>query len=228
MPATLLASLGVALAPGSAGRPVSIGAPGGHGRDTAVLLPAQDRAARTVMVTVPPFFAVAVGAQLLALVCGSWFARRRRRGAGQDTRPGRLGHSLRWASHALALTGAAVPAGCFLAGLVPWWTQPHPALALSASATACAAVVATAAGARPWRSRPLGPVGAVCAITCLLLLIDLVTGSRLQVALAIGRGQKLFDPGPLSVVEDSHTSHPTNKSRPLEGSWQKRPSCRPR
>jgi hypothetical protein len=49
-----------------------------------------------------------------------------------------------------------------------------------------ALVVAAAALAGPWRRDPLGPFGAVCAATLLLLAVDVMTGSRLQLEAPFG------------------------------------------
>lgn len=87
--------------------------------------------------------------------------------------------------------GAAVPAGTFLAGLLPWAQWPHPALWLYGIGLAWAAVIAVPAAAGPWRRNPFGPPGFVCAVTLAVIGIDVMTGSRLQLGAPFG----------LSVVE---------------------------
>ncbi len=74
---------------------------------------------------------------------------------------------------------ASVPAGTFLASLLPWWSQPHPAAVLYALAAVWAALIAAAALAGPWRSDPLGPPGVVATVTLGVLAVDLMTGSHL-------------------------------------------------
>jgi hypothetical protein len=74
---------------------------------------------------------------------------------------------------------ASVPAGTFLASLVPWWTPAHPAVVLYSLTVAWAAVVAAVALAGPWRRDPLGPPGVVAAVTLAVIGLDLVTGSHL-------------------------------------------------
>ena len=81
---------------------------------------------------------------------------------------------------------AAVPAGTFLANLVPWSTTAHPAAWLYAVSVALAVVIALAA-LLGFRNRdPLGPFGAICLFTVFVLGIDVMTGSRLQLETPFG------------------------------------------
>ena len=80
----------------------------------------------------------------------------------------------------VALVGTALPAASFLAGLVPWWRFDPPLVALLAVTVPVAAVLAAVA------ARTSCPVGAVCAITALVLIADLVTGARLQLTSVTG------------------------------------------
>jgi hypothetical protein len=96
---------------------------------------------------------------------------------------------------------AAVPAGTFLANLVPWWSFAHPAVWLYATASAAAlllggvALVLTRGSVR----RRLGPgpglagrtedaatFGVICLFTLALLGVDVMTGSRLQLEVPFG------------------------------------------
>ena len=81
---------------------------------------------------------------------------------------------------------AAVPVGTFLANLVPWWLFTHPAAWLYGMAAAWALVIGTAALAGPWRRDPLGPFGAIAVATLVVLGIDVMTGSRLQLETPFG------------------------------------------
>ncbi len=81
---------------------------------------------------------------------------------------------------------AAVPAGTFLANLVPWSTSAHPAAWLYAVSVALAAVIGLAALAGPWRRDPLGPFGVICLFTLVVLAVDVMTGSRLQLETPFG------------------------------------------
>ncbi|HUD35607.1 MAG TPA: hypothetical protein VMR14_01835, partial [Streptosporangiaceae bacterium] len=87
---------------------------------------------------------------------------------------------------AAAAVSAAVPAGTFLAGLVPWGQLPHPAIWLYGLGFGWAAVIGAAALAGPWRRQPFGPPGFVCAVTLAVIGIDVMTGSRLQLGAPFG------------------------------------------
>ena len=80
----------------------------------------------------------------------------------------------------------SVPAGTFLASLVPWWTLGHPAVWLYTMAAGWAAVIAAIALGGPWRRDPLGPPGVVGAVTLGVIALDVMTGSRLQVSTPFG------------------------------------------
>jgi hypothetical protein len=82
---------------------------------------------------------------------------------------------------------AAVPAGTFLAGLVPWWLYPHPAAWLYAMAAAWAVVIGCAGLAVSWGRRRLdAPFGMICLGTVAVLGADVMTGSRLQLEAPFG------------------------------------------
>ena len=80
----------------------------------------------------------------------------------------------------------SVPAGTFLANLVPWSTSAHPAAVLYAVSVALAIVIALAALLGPWRRDPLAPFGLVCLFTLVVLALDVMTGSRLQLETPFG------------------------------------------
>jgi hypothetical protein len=81
---------------------------------------------------------------------------------------------------------ASVPLGSYLANLAPWWKLAHPAWWLYGMTAAWALVVAGAVLAGPWRKEPFGPFGAVCLATLLLLAVDVIAGSRLQLDAPFG------------------------------------------
>jgi hypothetical protein len=87
---------------------------------------------------------------------------------------------------ACGVFAAAVPAGTFLANLVPWWMHAHPAAWLYGMAVAWAVVLGAAALAGPWRRDPLGPFGMICLFTLAVLGADVMTGSRLQLETPFG------------------------------------------
>jgi hypothetical protein len=80
----------------------------------------------------------------------------------------------------------SVPAGTFLANLVPWWRQAHPAAWLYGVAVALALVIATAVLLVTRRRDPLAPFGLVCLFTVAVLGLDVMTGSRLQLETPFG------------------------------------------
>jgi hypothetical protein len=90
-----------------------------------------------------------------------------------------------WYSAAGAF-GAAVPAGTFLANLVPWGQFAHPAIWLYGLGFGWAALIAVGAMIGPWRRDPYGPPGFVCAVTLAVIGIDVMTGSRLQIGAPFG------------------------------------------
>jgi hypothetical protein len=80
----------------------------------------------------------------------------------------------------------AVPLGSYLANLAPWWYWAHPAWWLYGMAVGWTLVASAAALAGPWRRDVLGPFGALCLATLLLLAVDVMAGSRLQLDAPFG------------------------------------------
>jgi len=166
------------------GRPVpaaAVGSPltrAGRGSLTGAVrdLVGQDTAAQVYRSTLLVFFLVygfgeGILFGLLRLILrGSTEDRRRRRAAYRVA----------------GVFAGAVPAGTFLASLVPWWLLPHPALLLYSMALGWAVLIAAAALTGPWRRDPFGPPGAVAAITVAVIGLDVMTGSRLQLGTPFG------------------------------------------
>jgi hypothetical protein len=168
---TVLGWLGAPVPSAAAGSPLRA-VPRGPGGLAATVrtLAAQDTAAQVYRRTVTPFYQL-VGfgyAALFALIALIPWARGEQRGTRR-----------RAVARAAGAWAASVPAGTFLASLVPWWTLAHPAAVLYSLAVTWAAVVAAAALAGPWRRDPLGPPGVVAAVTLAVIGLDLVTGSHL-------------------------------------------------
>jgi hypothetical protein len=142
-----------------------------HGLPAALrTLTGQDAAAQVYRQTVTPFYQL-VGFGYPALFALIWVAPW---GRGARRRSRR-----RAVAQTVGLWAASVPAGTFLASLVPWWTMPHPALVLYGLVVVWAAGVAAAALTGPWRRDPLGPPGVVAAVTLGVIGLDLMTGSHL-------------------------------------------------
>lgn len=106
-----------------------------------------------------------------AVVLGGWQRRPSRAARGRGAR-GLL--------RGLALVVAAVPVATYLAGLFPWerTSAPVPAL-VAAVAVADLLVVALAVGG-PWRRHRVGPPLVVLGVTLATLLLDVLTGSTLE------------------------------------------------
>ena len=74
------------------------------------------------------------------------------------------------AAKVVALAGTAALGSSYVAQLVPWWRSPLPLLTL----LVVVAVLSTAV------ARVARTVGAVCAVTAAVLVLDLLSGARLQ------------------------------------------------
>jgi hypothetical protein len=117
---------------------------------------------------------------------------------GPDERPRR--RRARWWRVA-GTFAAAVPAGTFLANLVPWWSFARPAVWLYATAVVAALIVggltlavtrqSDRGSAGRW-PRPVcltggvGTFGIICLFTLTVLGVDVMTGSRLQLEVPFG------------------------------------------
>lgn len=96
--------------------------------------------------------------------------------------PDRLPRPLR----AVGVAVAVVPVATFVADLVPWWHAGRPALALCV-ALAVAVVLATVVALAVGHRRPCGALLVVAALTLLVLVGDVLTGSGLQLASVFGQ-----------------------------------------
>ena len=167
------------------GRPRPVGLPGsqvtraGRGALAPTLrgLIGQDTTAQVWMSTHEIFFWIYVAVDLVVFIgIGLLFW------GGQPDRRRRRAALWRLAG---TITGA-VPAGSFLANLVPWWLMSHPAIWQYGLTVAWTAAVSAIALAGPWRRDPFGPPGAVAAMTVLIVGLDVITGSRLQLGSPFG------------------------------------------
>ncbi|WP_379534209.1 hypothetical protein [Nonomuraea purpurea] len=86
----------------------------------------------------------------------------------------------------VAVVSGAIPVATFLAQLVPWWTLPVPMVSVIVTIVGIAGLITAAAFAGPWRAHVLGPLTVVAAVTSLALIIDVMTGSKLQVNAVTG------------------------------------------
>lgn len=86
----------------------------------------------------------------------------------------------------LSVAAASVPVSTFLANLLPWWRFPVDMLSVVAAVALFVALIATAALRGPWGRWALGPMAFVSATTMLVLAVDVMTGSRLQLSSLMG------------------------------------------
>ena len=86
----------------------------------------------------------------------------------------------------LSVAAACVPVSTFLANLLPWWRFPIAMISVVASVALFVAIIATAALKGPWGKWPLGPMAFVSATTMVVLAVDVMTGSRLQLSSLMG------------------------------------------
>ena len=127
----------------------------------------------------PHFFTVLVVSQLLLYGAAAGAVRRRWGGMHRRVR-------VMQAMRRTALVFAAVPVSTYLANVVPWWRTDHPLAALTLSLLTALLVVTAVSQLGPWRRSLLGPLGAVAIITGLVLLVDVITGSTLQLSSLMG------------------------------------------
>lgn len=86
----------------------------------------------------------------------------------------------------VAVVSGAIAVSTFLAQLVPWWTLSVPMLSVIVTILAIAGLITAVAFGGPWRAHVLGPLTVVAAVTSLALLLDVMTGSTLQVNAVTG------------------------------------------
>ena len=85
-----------------------------------------------------------------------------------------------------ALSPVRCRPGSFLANVVPWWLLGHPAVWQYALIAGWTALISGIALAGPWRRDPFGPPGVVAVATVLIVGLDVMTGSRLQLGAPFG------------------------------------------
>jgi len=127
--------------------------------------------------------AVVVGLGLLTV--GGWRAPRRTpdrwrrwwaaRAPGQAVR-----NRLRRLLRPVCLLAASLPVATYLASLVPWQDAGSPRWALAGSVAGAAAVLTGVAVLGPWRRRRLGPPLVVLVVTTAVPVVDVLTGSHLE------------------------------------------------
>ena len=173
---TVLGWLGATVPPQTVGAHLTRGDRGSLAA-TVQALTGRDTAEQVWRDTHDEFFwaySLADAAVLAAIGLASWGAapeQRRRRARG-------------W--RVAGVFAAAVPAGTFLANLVPWSTTAHPAAWLYGVSVALALVIAGAALLGCRHRGPLAPLGVICLFTVAVLGVDVMTGSGLQLETPFG------------------------------------------
>jgi hypothetical protein len=161
---------------GTVGSRITRGDRGSLGAAIAALA-SRDTAEQVWISTHGWFFAADAAAVLLAFAVPALLLS----GRGEERRRRRAGC---W--RVAGVAAAAVPLGSYLANLTAWQDLTHPAWWLYGMTAGWTLLAAAAALAGPWRRDPLGPFGAVCTATLLLLAVDVMSGSRLQLDAPFG------------------------------------------
>jgi hypothetical protein len=139
----------------------------------------EDQASHEVHALVPPFFDWLVGSQLAVYLLAALFWRRK---YGSTQLRGRVLRVVR----DVALVAAAVPVSTFLANLFPWWRFQPPMVSVVASVAVFAAVLWAVARLGPWRRVVSGPMAVISLATLLVLSVDVLLGSHLQMSSLLG------------------------------------------
>jgi hypothetical protein len=174
--ATILRTLGLPQPAEAVGSPWRTERTGKTAAAKVAELDDEDVAAQAVRQVQPAFFIVLFGGQLLLYGLATVALRRRWGGERRILAATRL----------IALIGAAAPVASFLANLVPWWQATHPAGALIAGVVCWIGVVTALALAGPWRRSLVGPGLVIAGITALVLGLDVMIGSRLNLNALMG------------------------------------------
>lgn len=95
-------------------------------------------------------------------------------------------HELLVNTRRLATIAATVPVSTFLANLLPWWRFSAPLVSVVASVALFATIISAIALLGPWHKRTFGPLLVVSGTTMVVLAVDVMTGSRLQLSSLMG------------------------------------------
>ncbi|GHE06809.1 hypothetical protein [Klenkia taihuensis] len=80
----------------------------------------------------------------------------------------------------VCLLAASLPVSTYLASLVPWQDAGSPRWALAGSVAGIAGLLTAVGALGPWRRRRLGPALVVLAVSTAVPLVDVATGSHLE------------------------------------------------
>ncbi|MEV4159235.1 hypothetical protein [Nonomuraea dietziae] len=186
--ATTIKNLGLAVPAGVVGRGWENGGEAPPTvAESVTRLADEDLASQVLREVRGPFFAVFVAVQVLFYAVAALVLRRRRSSRSAEAPVEDAARSrVLVAVQVVAVVSGAVAVSTFLAQLVPWWSLPAAMPALIVTILAFAGLITALAFAGPWRAHVLGPLTVVAGVTSLALLVDVMTGSRLQVNAVTG------------------------------------------
>ncbi|WP_143219888.1 hypothetical protein [Actinomadura sp. CNU-125] len=147
--------------------------------DRVEALDDDDVAAQGISAVQTSFYWVLFAAQLVAY--GAAALALRRTGRDRRSRSRILG-----GTRVIALFGGAIPAATFLTGLLPWWRASNPTVMLVVTVLGFGALLTGLALAGPWRRSVFLPGLVITAVTALVLALDVMTGSNLQLNTLMG------------------------------------------
>ncbi len=181
--ATVLASVGIPVPDAVGGAPLTSEPAPDNSEDRAAdrltALVDYDEASKDVHGLVEPFFMVFAYGQLVIylLVLLVWKGR-----IGSERSRVTVLSRVR----VLSVAAASVPVSTFLANLLPWWRFPVEMLAVVGAVGLFVALISIVALRGPWRHWALGPMAVVSLTTMVVLAVDVITGSRLQLSSLMG------------------------------------------
>ncbi len=181
--ATILSSVGLPVPDSVGGAPLtSIPAPDNSAKrasDRLQTLVDYDEASHDVHDLVEPFFTIFAYGQLVIYLVVLLVYKGR---IGSESTRVKVLSRVR----VLAVAAASVPVSTFLANLIPWWRFPSEMLAVLASVGLFVTIISLVALRGPWARWAMGPLAVVSATTMIVLAMDIITGSRLQLSSLMG------------------------------------------
>ncbi|MFA1549695.1 hypothetical protein [Actinomadura chokoriensis] len=139
----------------------------------------EDVAAQAIRAVQTSFYWVLFATQLV--LYGIAVLALRRLGGDRRSRARILG-----GTRVIALLGGAAPGASFLAGLLPWWRAEHPTPVLICTVLGFAGLLTGVALAGPWRRSVVIPGLVITGVTGVVLALDVMTGSNLQLNTLMG------------------------------------------
>ena len=178
---TVLTALGVTVPEDAVGSPLKPVHRSGSAATRQQKLDDVGEASGKIKSIVPWFFNGLIVAQILLYGISTLVLRR----GAASTDPAVRRRTL-YRLRAGSVVFASVPASTFLANLLPWWRVGPGGLAVTGAVIVFVVPIAAVALLGPWRRALLGPMGAVAAMTALVLGGDVTTGSHLTLSSLMG------------------------------------------